>query len=83
MSVGYPMAKNLRNKTPATDSLLIYDINVDAAEKFLDEVRNETRSVDTSRRELDIGIATSPRVLAEESVRSPVSFQSIAFQFVQ
>jgi len=35
--MGYPMAKNLRAKLPATDTLVIQDVNLDATKKFLGE----------------------------------------------
>ncbi|KAK6356543.1 hypothetical protein TWF718_000898 [Orbilia javanica] len=35
--MGYPMARNLRAKIPATDSITIYDINESATSQFVEE----------------------------------------------
>ncbi|KAF2816376.1 3-hydroxyisobutyrate dehydrogenase [Mytilinidion resinicola] len=35
--MGYPMAKNLRAKLPATDTLIVQDVNLDATKQFLGE----------------------------------------------
>ncbi|KAK6531512.1 hypothetical protein TWF281_008313 [Arthrobotrys megalospora] len=35
--MGYPMARNLRAKIPATDSMTIYDINESATSQFVEE----------------------------------------------
>ncbi|KAK6495449.1 hypothetical protein TWF481_003468 [Arthrobotrys musiformis] len=38
--MGYPMAKNLRAKIPATDSITIYDINESATSQFVEEANS-------------------------------------------
>ncbi|KAI1939652.1 hypothetical protein LOZ66_002968 [Ophidiomyces ophidiicola] len=53
---GYPMAKNLRTKIPATDTLLVCDANSETAQKFHAEL--------TGKR---VDIASGPRELAEKS----------------
>lgn len=48
---GYPMAKNLRAKIPAEDTLFVHDVNTAATKQFLDEhpqgvkVANNVREV--------------------------------------
>jgi 3-hydroxyisobutyrate dehydrogenase-like beta-hydroxyacid dehydrogenase len=37
ITAGYPMAKNLRAKIPAEDTLFVQDVNTDASKKFLEE----------------------------------------------
>ena len=53
------MAKNLREKLPATDTLLINDVNKDAVGKFVDELSGFT-----------VVAADSPREIAERAVCS-------------
>jgi 3-hydroxyisobutyrate dehydrogenase-like beta-hydroxyacid dehydrogenase len=36
-SVGYPMARNLRAKIPAEDTLFVHDVNTAATQNFLEE----------------------------------------------
>lgn len=50
------MAKNLRAKLPSSDELFIYDKNETATERFSQEVQGAT-------------VASSPRDVAERSVR--------------
>lgn len=54
---GYPMARNLRAKIPAEDTLFVHDVNIAATKKFLEE---NTRGVQ---------IAQSVREVAENAVR--------------
>lgn len=61
--MGYRMAKNLREKLPATDTLLINDVNKDAVGKFVDELSGFT-----------VVAAESPREIAERAVCSHPSF---------
>ena len=64
------MAKNLRAKIPASDSLIIYDRNKDATANFIQEV-GIARENSTSNNEMGlmgIEIATSPRAVAEKAV---------------
>ncbi|OJJ44986.1 hypothetical protein ASPZODRAFT_70682, partial [Penicilliopsis zonata CBS 506.65] len=57
--VGYNMAKNLRAKMPAEDTLVIRDINSDAMQRFV----AETKAAGSER----VEIAASPREVAEKS----------------
>ena len=64
------MAKNLRAKIPASDTLIIYDRNKDATANFINEV-GIARENSTSNNEMGlmgIEIASSPRAVAEKSV---------------
>lgn len=60
--MGYRMAKNLRAKLPAEDSLIVHDVNKKAAEDFVAEVGASTM------------VAESTRQVAEESVRPSLLF---------
>ncbi|WEW59152.1 NAD-binding 6-phosphogluconate dehydrogenase [Emydomyces testavorans] len=55
--MGYPMARNLRAKIPTADTLVIYDVNRDATQRFLTEHKGKP-----------IEVASSPRELAEKSI---------------
>lgn len=57
-STGYRMAKNLREKIPADDVLMIQDINKDAVKKFVDELSG-----------FNVIASDSARAIAEQSVR--------------
>jgi hypothetical protein len=37
LTSGYPMAKNLRAKIPAEDTLFVHDVNTAATKRFLEE----------------------------------------------
>lgn len=50
------MAKNLREKIPGSDTLVVYDRNTDATSKFVQWVGS------------GIEVANSPRAVAEKSV---------------
>jgi hypothetical protein len=56
-TLGYRMAKNLREKLPETDTLIINDVNNDAVEKFVNELSAFT-----------VVVADSPREIAEKAV---------------
>jgi hypothetical protein len=60
--IGYRMAKNLRQKLPNHDTLVVQDINKDASRKFADELSDFT-----------VVVANTARQLAEMSVRHPLS----------
>jgi 3-hydroxyisobutyrate dehydrogenase len=64
--MGYRMAKNLREKLPETDTLLINDVNKDAVSKFVEELKGFT-----------VIVTDSPREVAEKAVclftLSPIS----------
>lgn len=53
------MAKNLREKIPADDVLMIQDVNKDAVKKFVDELSG-----------FNVIAAENARDIAERSVRS-------------
>lgn len=67
------MAKNLRAKIPETDSLVIFDTNPAATQKFAEEVGIAAASAGASGKGLGIHIASSPREVAEKSVWSSIS----------
>ena len=58
------MAKNLRAKIPATDTLLIRDVNEEAAKRFVAEIQATAHSPTESR----VEIAQNAREVAEKSV---------------
>jgi hypothetical protein len=57
------MAKNLRAKLPAEDTLIIHDINTNATSQFLKEIPDGVR------------IAANPREVAEKSVGIALPFK--------
>jgi glutathione synthase/RimK-type ligase-like ATP-grasp enzyme len=63
------MAKNLRAKIPATDTLIIRDVNESATKRFVEEnqeaVRKSGAGEDTSK----VVVAQNAREVAEQSVR--------------
>ena len=64
------MAKNLRAKIPASDTLIIHDRNKDATSNFIQEV-GIAKDNATSNNEMGlmgIEVASSPRVVAEKAV---------------
>jgi len=56
------MAKNLRQKLPSHDTLVVQDINKDASLKFADDLSDFT-----------VVVANTARQLAEKSVRHLLS----------
>lgn len=63
------MARNLRAKIPETDTLVIHDRNAEAATKFLQEVGISASSMGAEGKNINIEIASTPRGVAEKSVR--------------
>ena len=66
------MAKNLRAKIPASDTLVIHDRNKEATSNFIHEVgiaRDDSNS-NSEMGLMGIEIASSPRKVAEKSVRA-------------
>jgi len=49
--MGYPMARNLRVKAPADDTLVIFDVNKDATKQFVDELGVMSKNVVASKLE--------------------------------
>jgi hypothetical protein len=68
--LGYPMARNLRAKLPAEDTLFVQDINTAATKKFLDENPQGVR------------IAGNVRELAEKSVCVRSHFPSFCDEYL-
>lgn len=63
------MAKNLRAKIPASDSLIIYDRNKDATANFIQVgVARENPTSNNEMGLMGIEIASSPRAVAENAV---------------
>ena len=65
------MAKNLRAKIPASDTLIIHDRNKEATAMFMHEV-GIARDKPTSNNEMGlmgIEVASSPRAVADRAVR--------------
>ena len=62
------MAKNLRAKIPAADTLIIRDVNEEAAKRFVADAQEAARSAGAGSDEMRVEIAESPREVAEKSV---------------
>lgn len=58
------MAKNLRAKIPASDTLIIRDVNEEATKRFVAEAHEAARSAEEGR----VEIAETAREVAEKSV---------------
>lgn len=66
--IGYHMAKNLRAKIPSADTLLIRDVNEEAAKRFVAETEEIARNSGANPGEGRVQIAASAREIAEQSV---------------
>ncbi|KAL1969144.1 hypothetical protein VTN77DRAFT_398 [Rasamsonia byssochlamydoides] len=64
--MGYPMAKNLRSKIPASDTLIIRDVNKDVMQKFVEETKGAA-SDSSAGNTLKVEIADSAREVAEKA----------------
>lgn len=62
------MAKNLRAKIPASDTLIVRDINEDAMKRFATEAQEAARSNGAGANEGQVELAETPREVAEKSV---------------
>lgn len=62
------MAKNLRAKIPASDTLIVRDINEDAMKRFATEAQEVARSNGAGANEGQVELAATPREVAEKSV---------------
>lgn len=60
--MGHGMAKNIRQKIPQADTLVIYDVNKQVVDRFVKEFEGSK-----------VIAATSPKEVAELSVRFPTS----------
>ena len=65
------MAKNLRAKIPASDTLVIHDRNKEATANFIHEVgvAGDDSTSNSPMGLMGIEIASSPRAVAEKAVR--------------
>jgi hypothetical protein len=59
--IGYNMARNLQSKLPASDVLLIQDINADATKRFMQEAKAQSGGA-------TVKIAGNVREASENSV---------------
>lgn len=64
---GYPMARNLRAKIPAEDTLFVHDVNTAATKQFLDEHPQGVR------------VAENVREVAEKAVCCTISVLPISY----
>ena len=62
------MAKNLRAKIPAGDTLLVHDRDENAVAQFVKEIGIAAAGTGTSDKGMGIEIMSSPRDVAERSV---------------
>lgn len=62
--LGYSMAKNLRAKVPAEDTLFIHDVNTAACQKFLEEHSTGVQVADNVREVAEKAVSSSllPRI---------------------
>lgn len=64
------MAKNIRAKIPATDTLVVRDVNEDAAKRFAEEARETAKSIGAAEDTYKVEIGGCAREVAEKSVSS-------------
>lgn len=62
------MAKNLRAKIPASDTLIVRDVNEEAAKRFVAEAQEAARNNGAGANEGRVEIAETAREVAEKSV---------------
>lgn len=77
------MARNLRAKIPASDTLIIHDRNKEATASFMHEV-GIARDSPTSNNQMGlmgIEIASSPRAVAQKAVRDLSSSVTMRFPY--
>ncbi|KAJ5760391.1 hypothetical protein N7520_007547 [Penicillium odoratum] len=65
--MGYNMAKNLRAKIPASDTLIVRDVNEEAARRFLTEAKEIAHKDGAGADEMRVEIAANAREVAEKS----------------
>ncbi|KAH1768762.1 hypothetical protein KXX62_003239 [Aspergillus fumigatus] len=65
--MGYLMAKNLRAKIPATDTLLVRDVNENATTRFVEETKEAAKSSGAADGTMKVEVAQSAREVAEQS----------------
>lgn len=66
------MARNLRAKIPASDTLIIRDVNQDAMTRFVEESQEVARSSGAGAEVGRVEIAGNAREVAEKSVSIPL-----------
>ena len=64
------MARNLQSKLPSSDTLIIQDINTDATNRFVEEVRDQFGGA-------AVKIAGTVREVAENAVGCHASFPAL------
>lgn len=57
---GYPMARNLRAKIPAEDTLFVHDVNTAATKKFLEEHPAGVRVAENVREVAEKAVSLHP-----------------------
>lgn len=62
------MAKNLRAKIPASDTLIVRDVNSDTAQQFAEEAKQEATKNGAKDDAWKVEIGESARDIAEKSV---------------
>jgi 3-hydroxyisobutyrate dehydrogenase len=67
------MAKNLRAKIPASDTLIVRDVNEAATERFVKEAQEIAQNSGAGADEYKVEIATDAREIAEKSVSDALS----------
>ena len=65
---GYPMAQNLRTKLQANETLIVFDVNVNATKKFAEEADSQKSPG------AGVEVASSARDAAERSVSVALLF---------
>ncbi|KAJ5431511.1 Dehydrogenase multihelical [Penicillium cf. griseofulvum] len=66
--MGYHMAKNLRAKIPASDTLIVRDVNEESMKRFAAEARETAQSNGAGANQGRVEIAQSAREVAEKSI---------------
>lgn len=62
------MAKNLRAKIPASDTLIVRDVNQDTAKRFAEEAKADAKAQGAKEGSYAVEIADSARQIADKSV---------------
>lgn len=62
------MARNLRRKASVADRMLVYDINMNSAKRFVEEMESTTPNLQSPHEPVRVDISKTPRCLAEKSV---------------
>lgn len=78
------MAKNLRAKIPASDTLIVRDVNQDAMTRFVEESQEIARSSGAGAGVGRVEVAENAREVAEKSVsKYSFVFDSVKREFRQ